>query len=106
MKRPWDPTTLTANFWDGPEPHPGDGLETSAGRRQDAALGEPLGERRPRRAAGERGAVRMSQDLLTARQAAAYLELRELSNNALRDWERGNYFYATAKAIRAALGEE
>lgn len=33
MKQPWDPTKLTVNFWDGPEPQPGDGLETSTGRR-------------------------------------------------------------------------
>ena len=33
MKRAWDPTTLTVNFWNGPDPEAGDGLETSTGRR-------------------------------------------------------------------------
>lgn len=33
MKRAWDRTLLTVKFWDGPEPEPGDGLETSTGRR-------------------------------------------------------------------------
>lgn len=33
MKRAWDATVLTVNYWSGPEPEPGDGLETSTGRR-------------------------------------------------------------------------
>lgn len=33
MKRTWDPTTLTVHFWTGIDPNPGDGLETSTGRR-------------------------------------------------------------------------
>ena len=33
MKPPWSRTVLTVNFWTGPEPQSGDGLETSTGRR-------------------------------------------------------------------------
>lgn len=33
MKRPWDRTVLSVHFWKGTEPSPGDGLETSTGRR-------------------------------------------------------------------------
>lgn len=33
MKREWEPTVLTVNFWEGTKPEPGDGLETSTGRR-------------------------------------------------------------------------
>lgn len=33
MKRAWDPTVLTVNFWAATKPEPGDGLETTTGRR-------------------------------------------------------------------------
>jgi hypothetical protein len=33
MKKPWDRTILTVHFWTATEPSPGDGLETSTGRR-------------------------------------------------------------------------
>ena len=33
MKRAWEPAVLSVNFWTGPAPVAGDGLETSTGRR-------------------------------------------------------------------------
>lgn len=33
MKRVGDPTTLSRLWWDGPEPEPGDALETKTGRK-------------------------------------------------------------------------
>ncbi len=33
MKRSWDRTVLTVNFWEGTEPQSGDGLRTTTGRQ-------------------------------------------------------------------------
>lgn len=33
MKRPWDLVRLRRLWWDGPEPAPGDELQTRSGRR-------------------------------------------------------------------------